>query len=121
MLKMDSILTNWKIDGGRLVRIQHQPSSDSILERNAELRKNPDAIDDLTFAGLELVIPLVDLARLRKKYPALNALDGKERTDAWRRFFGSREADPYRVRDRKKARAKPFTSHRPTTSNRRSG
>ena len=114
-----SILTNWAIDGGRLVRVQHQPSRDLILNRNAELRKNPDAIDDLTFAGLELTIPLVDLAILRKKYPGLNAMDGQERTDAWRRFFGSSEADPYRIRDRKRARAKPFTSHRPTTANRR--
>ena len=115
-----SILSDWKIEGGSLVRVQRQASRDLILGRNAELRKNPDAISDLTFAGLELQIPLLDLAILRKKYPDLNSPDGKTRTDAWRRFFGSSESDPYRVRDRRRARGKAttFTSHRPTTANR---
>ena len=98
------IWSSWKVEHGHLVRRQRQPSQDSVLQFNQELRRNPGAVRPMSFMGLELNIPAVDLRILWKKYPALNSTNGEEKTAAWRKFMGSSEADPYRVRDRSKAR-----------------
>ena len=98
------LFADFKIEGGELVRRIRQPSEDRILDRNRELRKNPGALRELTFAGLELNIPVLHYERLTAKYPDLHSLSAETRTRAWRKFMGSSEADPYRVRDRKKAR-----------------
>ena len=103
--EFDGVLfSEWHFEGGDLVRKQTQPSRELILDRNAELKKNPGAINHLSFAGLELTIPTLDLIVLQKKYPALASANGQERKDAWLRFMGTAEADPYRIRDRSKAR-----------------
>lgn len=81
---------------GRLL----QPSRDLILQRNQELRKNPDAIRKLESMGWELSIPEADYYNLRKKYPDLASPDGMVRTLAWKSFLASAESVPYRVRDR---------------------
>lgn len=98
------LLSKFKMEGGTLVRKQTQPSREMILDHNAELRKNEGALNNLSFAGLELNIPLLDLTVLQKKYPALKSTIAHERRDAWLKFMGSSESDPYRVRDRRKAR-----------------
>ncbi len=100
------LLSSWRFEGGKLVRKQTQPSRELILDHNAELKKNPDALRHLSFAGLELNIPMLDLIVLQKKYPALASSIGQERKAAWLKFMGSSESDPYRVRDRRKKRAK---------------
>ena len=81
---------------GRLI----QPTRNLVLERNQELRKNPDAIRKLESMGWELSIPLSDYHNLRKKYPDLASPDGLVRSLAWKQFIGSAESVPYRVRDR---------------------
>ena len=95
---------SWSIEGGELVRKVTQPSEDPILERNRELRKNPAALHSLDSMGLELTIPELHYWRLVKKYPELGAPDAATKTRAWRRFMGSSESDPYRVKDRRRAR-----------------
>ena len=77
-----------------------QPTRDLVLNRNAELRKNKDALNKLESMGWELSIPTADYYALRKRYPDLASKDGLTRTLAWKRFMGCRECDPYRVRDR---------------------
>ena len=101
----NGLFSSWKWEGDTLVRRQIQPARDSILEFNQELRKNEGALQHLSFAGAELNIPDLDLIRLQKKYPELNSPHGETRTRAWLKFMGSAEADPYRLRDRKRPRA----------------
>jgi hypothetical protein len=73
-----------------------------ILERNSELRKNPEAWkkDKNIGMGVELTIPLMDLYYLKKANPELDSSDAMVRTLAWKKFMASSESDPYRVRDR---------------------
>ena len=98
------IFQNWRVEGGELVREAVQPSRRSILEFNAEVRKNPGTVRKLDWAGLAVNIPELDFYRLQKMFPELNSPDGEIRTKAWRRFFRSSLADPYRVADRSRAR-----------------
>ena len=83
---------------GKLYRELSQPSRSLILERNAELRKDPSALRDLSFGRLVLTIPLEDMEDLRAKYPDLAAKHAGIRTRAWQRFIGSSESLPYKVK-----------------------
>ena len=74
-----------------------QPTRNLILNRNAELRKNPGAIKPLSFMGLELTIPLEDWHDLKSKYPDLGSSDTETQQKAFNKFLSSREADIYRV------------------------
>ena len=101
----------WHTDG-TLIRHTHldsdgmaygellQPGRQAILERNAELRKNPDALQHLESMGLELTIPEVDYYILQQKYPELKSSCATTRSLAWAKFMRSSESDPYRVRPR---------------------
>lgn len=86
------------IDDGKLYGRLVQPSRNVILDRNAELRKNPDALRPMQSMGLELTIPVADYYALKKKYPDLSSPDGLTRTLAWKKFLGTAEAIPYKVR-----------------------
>ena len=97
-----AILSRWKFEGGKLVRKQVQPLEDTILDFNAELQKNPGALRDLTSMGWELNIPELHYHRLVKAHPDLGCPDSSIRTAAWRKFIGSSESDPYRVRSRRR-------------------
>lgn len=104
-MRFSSLQSRFKIEQGQLVRKQTQADSDAIKNANAELRKNPDALRNLSFGALALKIPEIDLYVLWKKYPELNSTDRMTRRNAWRRFINSSEADPFRVRTRtRKAR-----------------
>ena len=100
------LFADWRMQGGELVRRIRQPSEDRILDRNAELRKNPGALRELSFAGLELTIPELHYLRLIQERPDLHSSDAETKTRAWRAFIASSDADPYRVRDRYKSRAR---------------
>jgi len=78
---------------GRLL----QPTRAMVLDRNAELRKNPGALRPMQSMGWELSIPLVDYYALRTKYPDLKSTDPLTRTLAWKKFLGSAESLPYKV------------------------
>jgi hypothetical protein len=88
----------WQPSEGVLYRELSQPSRDLILQRNAELRKQPGALRDLSFGRLALTIPLEDLDALRAKYPDLASRDAGIRSAAWKRFIASAESKPYRVK-----------------------
>jgi hypothetical protein len=111
-------IDTWRVEQGKLVRQRTNPLRSFILERNKELQKQPDVISDMTFGGLELIIPLDDLHALWRKYPELNCPEAETKTKAWRRFFASSEADPYRVRPRRRARAIDPVTRRETTEQR---
>ena len=70
----------------------------AILERNKELRRNPDALKDLSFGRLALSIPELDYWHLRKKYPDMFIGPAVDRQRALARFCASPESAPYKVR-----------------------
>lgn len=105
-----TVFSSWKREGDTIVRRTVQLDEDKILNFNNEIRKNPGAINSLSFMGAELNIPVLHLRRLWKKYPELNAKNGQVRTAAWMKFMGSSEADIYRLKDRSKARGVPHTA-----------
>lgn len=107
---------DYKVSGGVLIRTETQPDENRILQANQEVRRNPDALRNLSFAGLELRIPEIAYYALRKKYPELNSPDAEIRTKAWRRFLATSEADEYRMRPKRRARAvDPVTRRRQTS------
>ena len=93
----------WKLDyrvchhENRLYRKLTQPDRHLILSRNAELRKNPGVITDLSFGRYHLSIPLEDYEVLKKKYPVIVRGSNAERTAFYKRFIRSVESIPYRV------------------------
>lgn len=112
-----SFLERWSVEAGKLKRRFESVGRRALLEENAELRKNPDALLDLSFMGLSLQIPEPDLYALWRKYPDLNAQDRMTKRNAWLLFIGSAEADPYRVRQRRSRRAGVPTTARASTAN----
>lgn len=83
---------------GKLYRELSQPSRSLILERNAQLRREPGAVRDLSFGRLALTIPLEDWAELREKYPDLASKDPGIKSAAWKRFISGAESEPFRVK-----------------------
>ena len=71
---------------------------DAILERNHQLRINPGAQRDLSFARQVLSIPELDHYYLMKKYPDLQSTDAKVKQRALAKFMASSESAPYKVR-----------------------
>ena len=70
----------------------------AILERNHQLRINPGAQRDLSFARCVLSIPELDLYYLVKKYPDLQSNDKELKQKALAKFIASSESAPYKVR-----------------------
>ena len=103
--------------GTVLRRRQTQPNERALLERNAKLRRE-GGLADLTFAGDQMRIPEIAYYALQKKYPDLASPDGQTRTKAWKKFYASSEADPYRTHDRRGHRGNAPVSNRPSTANR---
>ena len=98
-------IVNWHtLEQGHLVRHQVQPTRNAVLERNATIQREPEALRRLDWASWQLSIPELDMKILAKKHPELMNPDGPTRKAAWKRFIESDEADPYRVRARTKAR-----------------
>lgn len=78
-----------------------QPDRLAILARNAELRKNPQALKNENIGvQVELTIPEVDLYYLKKALPDLDSPDALTRSIAWKKFMASPDADIYRIRER---------------------
>lgn len=98
------LFADFHVEGGKVVRRVGQPARRAILEANAERRKDPDTVRALEWGKVALRIPELDLLHLVKKYPDLNAPHAHTRRNAWLRFMGSSESDPYRLKDRSKAR-----------------
>ena len=82
---------------GRLYRQMTQPDQGLILNRNAELRKNPGVIKDLSFGRQVLTIPEVDYIALCRKYPVLVNGSNKEIELFYKKFLKSSESLPFRV------------------------
>lgn len=81
----------------KVYRQMTQPSADLILARNAELRKNPGVINDLSFGRYHLSIPLNDFEMLRRKHPELRSSDNSVRTAWYKKFIKSSDSLKYRV------------------------
>ena len=103
------LLANWRVVDGQLVRTMTQPREDVILRELQEIRKSPEALRSTEGFGWELSIPELHFHRLIKKYPELQSPDREISLKAWKRFLGTSECDPYRVRDRRRHRAIPQT------------
>ena len=112
-----SLFGNWCVQAGKLRRRLEAVGRHAILDENAELRKQPEVLRDLSFMGLSLQIPEPDLYTLWARYPELRAPDKMTKRNAWLRFITSAEADPYRVRKRRGKRAQPSALRRPTSTN----
>lgn len=69
----------------------------AIMDRNAELRKNPGAINDLSFGRLAISMPELDYWQLVKRKPELQAPDKQTRDAAWAKWMASAESAPYKV------------------------
>lgn len=86
-------------DGGQLVGEMIQPGATRMLEGIQTIRDNRLA-KTLDWGRTELEIPILQLDKLKLKYPDLASPDGETKTRAWKRFAASPEAAPYRVRGR---------------------
>jgi hypothetical protein len=71
---------------GQVVVNTTQPDKNIILEQNKQIRDNK-LQKDLGFGRRVACIPLEDLMVLRKKFPDLNAKDGRTRAAAWARVL----------------------------------
>ena len=93
-LHVDNGVAHWRtVNAGRKAHLDYLQ----------ELRKNPEAIRHLSFAGLELSFPDVsELDWWKRQIPDLDSPDRETRKRAWSWFMGSSYSDPYRVRERKK-------------------
>ena len=78
--------------GGKYVSQLQQPSRGLILERNAELRKNPGAIRNGQAMGLEYSIPTADyftiMKRIRAVNPGAKARDMSALLRSWLERYG---------------------------------
>jgi len=72
------IATRWheQAHTGETVVEQVQDTT-AILERNAELKKNPDALRDMDFGRQVASIPLVVYYDWQRKYPELRSTDSE--------------------------------------------
>ena len=82
---------------GVLYRQMTQPERSLILNRNAELRKNPGVLQDLSYGRQMLSIPEVDYIALCRKYPVLVNGSNDEITTFYKKFIRSTESIPFRV------------------------
>lgn len=90
------------VENGQAFLRRFQRGRSAHLDYLAELRKNPDALNHLSFAGWELSIPEVDLMMWKELLPDLDSHDRETRKRAWKWFMKSEHADPYRVRERQR-------------------
>ena len=95
----DGWLIQWKNQPseGRLYAKRSQIDRHAILSRNAELRKSPGVLTDMSFGRYMLSIPLEDYQELKAKYPILVHGSNAERTAFYKRFIQTSESEPYRV------------------------
>jgi hypothetical protein len=84
---------------GKLYRHLSQPSRRLILERNAALRADGNALLKTDGMRLQFTIPLEDMEVILRKYPDLrNYRDKAARERAWAKFALSTDSIPYRVK-----------------------
>ena len=75
----------------KLYRLLTQPSEDLILRRAAELRKNPDAMRDLSFGRLAATIPFNVFEKALRDGFQLNSPDKDIRQKDMFRFLNTPE------------------------------
>ena len=83
---------------GKIVSQLQQRDRGVILERNNELRKNPDALRNASFMGMEYSVPLADyhtiMKAIRKNNPGCGSKDMSSLLRGWLERYGH----AYRVR-----------------------
>lgn len=98
-LDHQGLLSTFSVEGGSVVRRVEQPARRSILERNQELRLNPEALRHLDWSGMEVTIPAADLYELWKLYPALNSTDVHEKSAMIDELLRKGVLGKYRLRE----------------------
>lgn len=95
----DNFNFHWKPQPHENKLYVHKQQNDRhvILARNAELRKNPGVLTDLSFGRYALSIPLEDYEVLKQKYPILVNGSNAERAAFYKKWLRSSESIPYRV------------------------
>lgn len=74
---------------GVLTHKMSQPSENLILERNAELRKNPGAVNDMSFGRQVASIPMIMYEKALRDGYDLNSSDHKFAGTEMNRFLQS--------------------------------
>jgi hypothetical protein len=70
----------------------------AIMDRNAELQKNPGALNDLSFGRLAVSVPELDWHQITERNPDLISPDHEIRNRALAKWLASSESAPYKVR-----------------------
>lgn len=93
--------SEWHVDAhdGVVHRNLTQPTEDLILKRNAELRKNPGALRDLSFGRLAASIPMNLFEKAIRDGYQLNSPDKETRQRDMRRFLLTPEGQTCLVRE----------------------
>ncbi len=99
----ESVGSELIIENGVAHNRRFDPGRKAYLDYLSELRKNPGALDNMSFAGWELSFPEVDLLMWKELIPDLDSHDRETRMRAWKWFIKSEHSDPYRVRERQRA------------------
>lgn len=77
-----------------------QPGEAAEMAKIAAIRDS-SAARRLNWAQALVSIPVIKLAELKRRFPALGSVDTLERTEAWKKWARSAEAAPYRLINRK--------------------
>jgi hypothetical protein len=97
--KVDSglFLDRYHEEDGRVHRVREQRGRQQILDSNARLRREPEALRNPDGMRWALQIPDDDLDLLVRANPDLASNDRQIHHEAWKRFMASDVSIPYRV------------------------
>ena len=93
----EPIKTRLTEEGGQLIGESLQPGATRMLEGIQTIRDNRLA-QSFDWGRSELEIPVLQLVKLKVKYPDLASPDSGIKLKAWKLFLRSAESLPYRVR-----------------------
>lgn len=91
------LVDGYKIEDGKLYRVRHDTDRAAILDQNAKLRAEPEALRSADWGRWALRIPQDDYDELVKLYPQLQSSDSRVKHEAWKHFMALDVSIPYRV------------------------
>lgn len=105
-LERSGTVADYVIEDEKVHRRLTSPLRNKIMERNAELRKNPGAVKTTTFGKLELDIPLCDMPMLDSLYPGIADPSHPDHKYQLRKFMKEPASDPYRLQETTRRRTR---------------
>jgi len=87
----------FKEEDGITYRELTQPSEDTILNRNSELRKNTGVINDMSFGRQLASIPVNAYEKMCRDHPELIKGDSQQRSECMMKILNSSEGKKYLV------------------------